>query len=352
MGAWSEKSNATGVNGNSADNSLTNAGAAYVYKFTDSGWVQEAYLKASNTDSSDRFGVSVAISGSTIAIGAFGESGDGSSETDNSESNSGAVYVFSHDGSAWSQQAYLKAPSPKGGDSFGRNIDIYGNSLIVSSQGDDSSSSGVNSTENEDSDGSGAAYIFTLNGDNWSQTAYLKINSPAVGDNCGNSVAISNNFAAMGCDDRADKGSESGAVVVYSKSNDSWELAKVIHGSNTEAEDSFGRRVAFHNDFLIAVASGEDSNAAGVNGDGSDNSVSRAGATYVFDHAGGSWEEVFYLKAAHPSVDDFFGRSITASGESVFVGNSLDDSNATSINGDGSNNEGSNIGAVVEFKIP
>ena len=98
VGAQVEDSNATGVNGNEADNSASDAGAAYVFTRTGGGWTQEAYLKASNTDAGDWFGWSVAISGDTIIVGAGREysnaTGVNGNEVDNSVFTAGAAYVF------------------------------------------------------------------------------------------------------------------------------------------------------------------------------------------------------------------------------------------------------------------
>jgi hypothetical protein len=98
-GAVSEASNATGINGNQADNS-TFSGA--VYSFTRSGaiWTQQAYIKASNTGQSDSFGFSVALSSdaNTLAVGAIHEAsnatGINGNQADNSTPDAGAVYVY------------------------------------------------------------------------------------------------------------------------------------------------------------------------------------------------------------------------------------------------------------------
>ena len=76
VGAVGEDSAATGVNGDEADNSAATAGAAYVFVRNAATWSQQAYLKASNAGESDEFGVSVAISGDTIVIGAGREDSD------------------------------------------------------------------------------------------------------------------------------------------------------------------------------------------------------------------------------------------------------------------------------------
>jgi hypothetical protein len=98
VGAPNEDSNATGVNGDQADNSAFVAGAAYVFVRSGTTWTQQAYLKASNAERTDEFGRSVAISGDTVVIGASGEdsnaTGVNGDQADNSASLSGAAYVF------------------------------------------------------------------------------------------------------------------------------------------------------------------------------------------------------------------------------------------------------------------
>ena len=81
-----ESSSATGVNGDESDNSAGGAGAAYVFVRNDVTWSQQAYLKASNTELEDRFGISVAIDGDTGVVGAELQPSQ--------ETRSGAAYVF------------------------------------------------------------------------------------------------------------------------------------------------------------------------------------------------------------------------------------------------------------------
>jgi hypothetical protein len=97
VSAGGEASAATGINGNQADNSAPNSGAVYVFTRTGGVWSQQAYLKASNTEAGDRFGI-VAVDGDTLVVGALEEAsaatGINGNQTDNSAPGSGAVYVF------------------------------------------------------------------------------------------------------------------------------------------------------------------------------------------------------------------------------------------------------------------
>ena len=90
----------------SADNSSSSSGAVYVFKRTGATWTQEAYLKTSNSEASDEFGRSVAVSGDTIVAGAQYEDSNqttitngATASSDNSLSGSGAAYVFKRTGS-------------------------------------------------------------------------------------------------------------------------------------------------------------------------------------------------------------------------------------------------------------
>ena len=116
VGARYEDSNATGVNGNQADNSATDSGAAYVFVRSAGVWSQQSYLKASGTGAYDEFGFSVAVNGDTALVGAYAEdsnaTGVNGNEADDSATNSGAACVFVRSAGAWSQEASSRLPIP------------------------------------------------------------------------------------------------------------------------------------------------------------------------------------------------------------------------------------------------
>ena len=112
-------------------------------------------MKASNTEASDYFGSSVALSsnGRTLAVGASGESsaasGVGGDQASNSIFSAGAVYVFAESNSVWSQQAYVKASTPGRRDSFGIFVGLSGDGsmLVVGASGEASPASGINGSQ-------------------------------------------------------------------------------------------------------------------------------------------------------------------------------------------------------------
>jgi hypothetical protein len=88
VGAPCEDSNATGVNGNQANIDAMDSGAAYVFTRTAGVWSQQAYLKASNTETGDHFGASVSISGNMIVVGAYTEGSNATGVNGNQADNS------------------------------------------------------------------------------------------------------------------------------------------------------------------------------------------------------------------------------------------------------------------------
>ncbi len=320
VGAYLEDSNTIGVNNNALDNSATDSGAAYVFSRSGTTWEQQAYLKASNTDANDYFGESISLSGdgATLAVGARRESsnatGINGNETDNSLSESGAVYLFKLDNGNWVQEAYLKASNTGLEDRFGTvSLSEDGNTLAVGAYRERSGASGVNGDQNSNTEKySGAAYIFIHNGVAWTQQAYLKASSPDSYDYFGFHLTLSGdgNTLAVGAynNDSSDTGIQanevdngalnSGAAYVFSRSGTVWTQQVFLKASNTNASDLFGwsLSLSYNGDLLAIGAQEEDSHAIAFNGNEADNSTSNAGAVYVFTRDAGSWTQTAYVK--------------------------------------------------------
>jgi hypothetical protein len=229
-----------GIGPGGANDSAAYAGAAYVFVRNGMNqWPQQVYLKASNTDASDRFGTDVALSddGNTLAVGARGEASNAMGiegpQGDNSASGAGATYVFVRDGmDQWSQQAYVKASNTDGLDLFGFGVSLStdGNTLAVGAWGEASNAIGVGGPEDDDSAGStGATYVFVRDGATWSQRAYVKASENDAGDTFGYGVALSgdgntlavgaisesSNATGIGGDQTNDLAPSAGAVYLY-----------------------------------------------------------------------------------------------------------------------------------------
>jgi len=376
VGAYGEASNATGIDGNPADNSANRSGAVYVFNRSGSTWSQQAYVKASNTEADDQLGFSVALSGdgNTLAVGAYAEAsnsiGIGGNQADNSASFAGAAYVFTRSGSTWSQQAYVKASNTGAGDYFGISVALSGdgNTLAVGAAQEASNATGIDGNPADNSaSASGAVYVFTRSGSTWSQQAYVKASNTEANDQFGISVALSGdgNTLAVGANQEASNANgiggnpadnsagASGAVYVFTRSGSTWSQQAYVKASNTGTNDQFGISVALSGDgnTLAVGAYGEDSNATGIGGTQADNSASASGAVYVFTRSGSTWSQQAYVKASNTETNDQFGRSVALSGDgnTLAVGAFQEDSSATAIGGTQADNAAIQAGAVYVY---
>jgi hypothetical protein len=293
---------------------------------------QVAYGKASNPDPGDFFGNAVSVSGDTLVVGAFHESsaarGINGNQADNNGASAGAVYVFVRDGATWSQQAYLKASNPDFFDLFGSSVSLSGDTLAVGAPGESSSS--ASNQANNSAVSAGAVYMFVRTGTTWSQQAYVKASSIAAGDNFGTSVALSGDTLAVGAPgDPFDLVAQTGAAYVFRRSGTQWTQQAALRASNFNDGDLFGKSVALSGDTLAIGAPGEDSAATGIGGNQNDNSATDAGAAYVFQRTGQTWAQQAYLKASNTLAGASFGSSISASGDTIAVGANLESGGAS-----------------------
>ncbi len=383
-----ESSAATGVNGNQHDDSIPQAGAVYVFTRRGDTWSQQAYLKASNTGrrpaageeigDGDQFGFSLALSGdgNTLAAGAISEDSAAGAlypQTDDSQSSSGAVYVFTRSGTTWSQQALVKGVNTEGGDLFGYGVGLSddGSAMAVAGYDEDGSGKGVNPAPDNGLMGTGAIYAFSRSGGAWRQTAYLKGSRSQRNDALGYVVAMSGDGTTIaagtadesclnpginpsGCDvdtyppDLA--AGSAGGVYVWVRSGNTWTEQAFIKASNPDLEDWFGVRLALNGNgsVLGVVAPMEDSVARGVNGRQDDDFAIDSGAAYLFARSGRTWAQQAYMKGSNTEAFDEFGSSIALSrdGKTVAVGSRIE----ASAGGTNQNsNDAPEAGAVYVF---
>ena len=312
------------VEGGEEDNNAFSSGAAYVYVRDETGWRQQARLKASNADPSDLFGSSVAISGNRIVVGAPYESSDpAQGAKDNSAEWAGAAYVFVRTGESWVEEALLKASNAGAGDWFGQSVAIDKDRIVVGAPGESGTRTGGPLT-NELSQ-SGAAYLFVHDGGEWREEAYLKASNADASDRFGQAVAVSGSTLVVGTfgeDSGPGMGPEdnsldgAGAAYVFERDGNAWIESAFLKASNVGG-DYFGLALALHGDTLVVGAHREDSDP-GLGG--LDDSLSNSGAAYVFTRASGVWGEQAILKASNAGASDQFGLSVALWGDTIVVG--------------------------------
>jgi len=360
VSAHLEGSAAMGVNGNQADNTLNGAGAVYVFVRTGATWSQQAYVKSGAPANGDSFGMEISLSGDgqTLAVGT----------ADRINGTFGAVYIYARAGSLWAQQAYVQASNAEVSDRFGMSLSLSGdgNTLVVGADGEDSSTTGIGSVPDNLALWAGAAYVFTRTGSVWTEQAYIKASNASADDVFGTSVslsgdgntlavsAIGESSAALGVNGNEldNTSSWSGAVYVFSRTASVWTQQAYVKASNTGMSDEFGSSVSLRNDgnALAVGAVFEASVATGINGNEADNSLAAAGAAYVFGRTGGVWAQQAYVKASNTGGDNFGGSvSLSGDGKVLAVGAFLEDSVAQGVAGDALDDTAANAGAAYTF---
>ena len=377
MAATAEDSGATGVNGSQTDDTLTDSGAVYVFTRIEGQWQQQAYLKASNPDESEHFGQNLSLSadGNTLAVGVPSESsasqGINGNQADNSGYKSGAVYIFVRSDGEWRQQSYLKSSNSDAEDQFGYKIGISGdgNTLVVGARYEDGTGRSVNSVQNNEGVGNGAAYVFTRSGETWREQAYLKSSNSDEYDNFGTSVSISadgNTIAigaygegsiATGINGNQDDNSEHtvGAVYVFVRRGETWQQEAYVKGSAYRDGYGFGQHaLSLSGDGnTLAVGLWVDSNlTSGLDSAQLSGRVGYSGSVYVFTRNSGNWRQQAFLKASNNRYNGLFGSSVSLStdGKTLAVGSIGESGASIGINGDENDTLVFYVGAAYVFE--
>ncbi len=291
------------------------SGSAYIF-YRDAGgadaWREVKKLTASDGAGTDWFGYSVSISGDMAIVGAYGD--------DDKGRDSGSAYIFYRDAGGvgnWGEVKKLAASDGAGTDYFGYSVSVSGDVTIVGAYCDD-----------DKDDDSGSAYIFYRDAggaDAWEEVKKVTASDGAAYDRFGYSVSISGDMAIIGA--------YGAAYIFYRDAGgaDAWEEVKKVTASDGAAYDRFGHSVSISGDMAIIGAYGDD--------DKGDDS----GSAYLFsrDEGGaGNWGEVAKLTASDGAAYDWFGHSVSISGDMAVIGAHGDD------------DKGVESGSAYTFLIP
>lgn len=267
--------------------------------------VEKQFLKSDDIEIDGSFGYSVAVDGDTMVVG----------EAKSGDRTIPAVRVYRKVESVWELEATLRGDNTEVGDYFGSSVAIQGNTVVVGAIGEESNGS---SPADNSFRIAGAVYVFEKTGGMWQQTAYLKSSRPIEFARMGETVAIDGGRIAAGSSQWV---GGPGAVEIFEKIGGRWQHRAVLQASNGDRGDSFGWRFALKGDTVVVSAPSEDGNGV----DPADDSLSEAGAVYVFEENGGAWSETQYIKAPVVAAFSFFGNDIALSEDWLVAGASRDD---------------------------
>ena len=281
----------------------SNTGLVKIYEYSGSSWLQKG--GTINGESASNFcgnSVSLNSNGTILAIGAYGNAGNGS--------YSGHARVFEYSGSNWSQKG-SDIDGEAASDYSGRSVSLSsdGNIVAIGAEGNDG-----NGTD------SGHVRVYEYDGSSWSKLGD-DIDGEAAGDKSGISVSLSSDgtIVAIGADANDGNGTDSGHVRVYQYSGNSWsKLGDDIDGE--AAGDKSGISVSLSSDGTI-VAIGADAN----DGNGTD-----SGHVRVYQYSGNSWSKLGQ-DIDGEATSDWSGYSVSLSsdGTIVAIGAYRNDGNGT-----------------------
>jgi len=278
-------------------NGIVSAGAAYVFRYDGSVWVEEQKLFASDGEFNAQFGHSVSVSENLIVVGAYLD-GDLSSP----DGAPGAAYVFRFDGSTWLEEEKLTASDGASVDYFGVSVSISGYAIVIGAYYDDDKGSS-----------SGSAYVFRHNAnrparEQWVEEQKLTASDGEAYDWFGYAVGISSNVIAVGSPQDDDRGTNFGSTYIFRFDGSTWTEEAEIYGPDSTTNDMFGGSIDVSGERLIVGACQNDPY------------WTDAGAAYVFRKNSQTWVQEAKLVVDDGYAYDNFGFSVGTSNNKDVVG--------------------------------
>jgi len=303
-------------------------GAAYVFTRSGATWIQQAKLMASDGAVEDRFGNAVSLYGDTALIGAKGDADYGT--------NTGSVYVFTRNGTNWTQQAKLLASDGAEQDGFGFSVSLSGDTALIGAWHDDDKASD-----------SGSAYVFTRTDTNWMQQAKLLASNGAVNDYFGEVVSLDGDTAFIGA-------SSKDSTYVFTRTGNTWTQKQELSSVGWHFSISGDTALITHNkypyqpsvyvftrtgntwtkqtEFVASDSSLSFGNSVSLSGDTAlIGDTHGLGAAYVFTHIENTWTQQYKLLASDGYEGDNFGTLVFLDGNIALIAAYSNDRNDNSV---------------------
>jgi hypothetical protein len=256
----------------------------------------------------DHFGACVSISGNYAIVGTYLD--DVGANLDQ-----GSASIYQYNGSRWVLMQKLTDPTGAGNDYFGSSVFISGNYAIVGAFGDDASSI----------IDQGSASIYQYNGSSWVLMQKLTDVTGAASDGFGNSVSISGNYAIVGAALDDVSAIDQGSTSIYRYNGSNWVLMQKLTDPAGAGNDNFGISVSISGNYIIVGAYLDNVNA---NTD--------QGSASIYQYNGSTWVLMQQLTDATGAATDYFGISVSISGNYAIVGAYSDDVGANTFQGSAS----------------
>ncbi|HUH13111.1 MAG TPA: FG-GAP repeat protein, partial [Longimicrobiales bacterium] len=254
-------------------------GTIHIYRpDADGGWTEGGQIQAPGARAGDGFAAAIAVDGDLL-LASRPADGEGR----------GAVYVFRRQGAEWAPAGRIVPEGAVPGDSAGVALAVSGRHAIIGSI--------------RAGGGTGASWIYRLEGAEWVHAARLTGSDAARGDAFGAVVALSGERAAVGA---PLQGSRRGAAYVYSAGPAGWAQEAKLVARTTGQGDHFGASLAMRGDTVFVGAPTRDAGA---------------GTVFIFTPSGeGQWASAMRLFPLEGPSDARFGTTLTVLGAELFTG--------------------------------
>lgn len=269
-----------------------NSGAAYIFARQGTQWVEQMKLVALDGKKGDYFGISVAIAGDTVLVGAH--------RANTPVADAGAAYVFERRGNLWIQTTVLSAPDASRFANFGFSVGTDGKTAIIGAIRDD-----------EAGENAGAAYIFIRDPSGWIFQKKLIGNNTEANDNLGYAVDVDGDFAIV----TSPNNKNTGAAYIYKREEGRFWLQKRNRTRirmipiDPDGATSFGVSVDISGETVVIGARG-----AIVGED-------TVGAAYIFtENEPPFWNQHTKLVASDRENGDQLGFAVAISGNEIITG--------------------------------
>ncbi|MFG0285574.1 MAG: GC-type dockerin domain-anchored protein [Phycisphaerales bacterium JB039] len=266
------------------------SGAVHVFHLVEGAWTLDRTVYSSRISELDTFGRAISFDGVRFVASSPGE--------DIAATDSGAVYIFAHDGGGWREVAEVLPPDPVFLHSFGMAVALRGDTLVVGAP--IRSVSGMRA---------GAAYIYIEDDGRWVFKQMLAAPDPMAGAEFGHAIALNSDWLMVSARLDEEKGPAAGAVYIYRRQPPgAYELHRKLTAPGDPDSPVFGDSLDLHGTTLAVGASSVD----GV--------TAAQGGVYVFEFEGGNWVDKALLQHGDPQGADALGASVSLAGDVIVAG--------------------------------
>jgi len=209
-------------------------GTVVIYKYTETGWVEDITMTPVSTFKSAHFGASVMLSDEYLIIG----------DDDHGRAHEGSAYIYRREDGIWSLQASLKGGDVTKSANFATSIAISNDYAVIGAKSE-------NNPLVKKHKKSGAVYIYKRTGKLWTSQAKLLASDAAQGDSFGSSVAIFEDHLLIGAENT---NSGKGSSYLFKNINETWTEVYKFSADDAKQQDNFGHALSLSQNYLVIGA--------------------------------------------------------------------------------------------------